>query len=235
MGKNHKLIFKSMKILIVEDEITIARFLKSGLESQAYIVDLAIDGQQGSFLARTNIYDLIILDYHLPKQNGLTVIEEIRQEKNTPILMLTVCGDPDRKIEAFKLGADDFLTKPFLLDELLWRVHALLRRPPTRQANILKIDDLYLDLNQHLAKRRGRPLNLTRKEYCILEYLMRHQNEISSREIIMENAWDMNMDPFSNTLDTHILNLRRKLKAAGGKNLIHTFPGRGYKLATKRL
>ncbi|BFD24918.1 MAG: response regulator transcription factor [Candidatus Parcubacteria bacterium] len=224
-----------MKILIIEDENAIGRFLKSGLESRAYTVDLALDGQQGSFLARTNSYDLLIVDYHLPKQNGLAVIEEVRREKNTPILMLTVCGDHDRKIEAFKLGADDFLTKPFLLDELLWRVHALLRRPPTWQAEVLKINDLSLDLVQHLAQRHGRTLNLTRKEYCILEYLMRHPNVINSREIIMENVWDMNMDPFSNTLDTHILNLRRKLKNAGGKDLIHTFPGRGYKLASKKL
>lgn len=223
-----------MKILIIEDEAAIARFLKASLESQSYIVDVASDGEQGSFLARTNAYDLIIIDYHLPKQDGLKTIQEIRQEKVTPILMLTVCGDPDCKAQAFRHGADDFLTKPFLLDELTWRMQALLRRPPTWQTDYLKIDDLVLDLSRQIVKRQDQELNLTRKEYCILEYLMRHQGEIRSRELIMENAWDMNADPFSNTLDTHLLNLRRKLKQHGGKELIFTFPGRGYKIDVKK-
>ncbi len=224
-----------MKILIIEDEAAIARFIKSSLESQSYIVDLASDGEQGSFLARTNQYDLMIIDYHLPKQDGLKVVQEIRQEKVTPILMLTVCGEPSCKAQAFKLGVDDFLTKPFLLDELSWRIQALLRRPPTWQTDVLKIDDLVLDLSRQTVKRRGRHLHLTRKEYCILEYLMRHQGEVRSRELIMENAWDMNADPFSNTLDTHLLNLRRKLKTHGGKELIFTFPGRGYKIDVKKV
>lgn len=223
-----------MKILIIEDESSIANFMKASLESQLYIVDIACDGDTGALLARTGKYDLIILDYMLPGKNGLEVIKEIRRDKKIPIIMLTVYGEFECKEQAFNLGVDDFLTKPFLLEELFLRLKAILRRSPDIKPKILRVDNLVIDLDRQLVRRQGKNINLTRKEYCVLEYLMRHRGEIKSRETIMEGVWDINSDPFSNTLDTHILNLRQKLKIAGGKELIHTFTGRGYKLDSKK-
>jgi two-component system, OmpR family, copper resistance phosphate regulon response regulator CusR len=223
-----------MKILIIEDESSIANFIKASLESQLYIVDIACDGDTGALLARTGKYDLIILDYMLPGKNGLEIIKEIRRDKKIPIIMLTIYGEFDCKEQAFNLGVDDFLTKPFLLEELFLRLKALLRRSPNIKPNVLRVDNLVMDMSRQLVKRRGKNINLTRKEYCILEYLMCHRGEIKSRESIMEGVWDINSDPFSNTLDTHILNLRQKLKNNDSKELIHTFPGRGYKLDSKK-
>jgi DNA-binding response OmpR family regulator len=223
-----------MKILIIEDELAIADFLKSSLERQLYIVDVASDGQRGAFLGRTNQYDLIILDYLLPKQNGLEVVKEIRLEKKTPIIMLTVKSELDIKKQAYDLEIDDFLTKPFLLDELFLRIRALLRRPRQIISTLMKMDNLSLDLKKQTVRRGGKMINLTKKEYIILEYLFRNRCEIKSREQIIENVWDMNADPFSNSLDTHIVNLRRKLNKLGEHELIHTFPGRGYKLDLKK-
>ncbi len=223
-----------MKILIIEDEASIANFIKSSLESQLYIVDVASDGERGALLGRTGNYDLIILDYLLPQRNGLEVIQEIRRYKKTPIIMLTVYGDFDCKEKAFNFGVDDFLTKPFLLEELFLRLKALLRRPPEMTPDILRVGNLTVDLNKQIVKRQGKVISLTRKEYGVLEYLMRHRGQIKSREMIMEGVWDINCDPFSNTLDTHILNLRQKLKVTGSDDLIHTFPGRGYKIDSKK-
>jgi DNA-binding response OmpR family regulator len=223
-----------MKILIIEDEISIANFIKASLESQFYIVDVAYAGDQGGLIGRTGKYDLIICDYLLPKKNGLEVIKEIRRDKTVPILMLTVCGEFDCKEKAFNLGVDDFLTKPFLLEELFLRIKALLRRPTGIAQATLRVDTLVVDLNKQSVRRSGKIINLTRKEYNILEYLIRHRGEIKSRETIMEGVWDINSDPFSNTLDTHIVNLRHKLKNGGESELIHTFPGRGYKLDSKK-
>ena len=223
-----------MKILIIEDEIAIANFIKSSLESQLYIVDLAIDGERGAFLGRTGSYDVIILDYYLPKINGLDVAKEIRRDKATPIIMLTACGEFACKERAFNIGVDDFLTKPFLLEELFLRLRALMRRPPQTTSELLRVEALSVDLNKQLVRRQGRIINLTKKEYAILEYLMRHRGEIKSRETIIEGVWDINSDPFSNTLDTHITNLRRKIKCNDECELIHTFAGRGYKLDLRK-
>lgn len=223
-----------MKILIIEDELAIADFLKSSLERQLYIVDVASDGQRGAFLGRTNQYDLIILDYLLPKQNGLEVVKEIRMEKKTPIIMLTVKSELDIKKQAYDLEIDDFLTKPFLLDELFLRIRALLRRPKQIVSALMKMGSLSIDLNKQIVRRSGKMINLTKKEYIILEYLIRNRGDIKSREQIIENVWDINADPFSNSLDTHIVNLRRKINQSDEQELIHTFPGRGYKLDLKK-
>jgi len=219
-----------MKILIVEDEQSIAKFIKASLESKFYMVDVAPDGERGAFLGRVNYYDAIVLDYILPKKNGLEVAREIRRERSTPIIMLTVCGEFSCKEQAYDAGVDDFLTKPFLLEELFLRLRALIRRPPEICSDYLRVENLSLDINRQVVRRQGRVINLTRKEYLLLEYLMRHRGDVKSRETIMEGVWDINTDPFSNTLDTHILNLRRKIKIPGERELIHTFAGRGYKL-----
>lgn len=224
-----------MKILIIEDEESIAKFIKSSLESQLYIVDLASDGEQGALMARTNKYDLIILDNLMPKKSGLDVVKEIRLEKETPIIMLTVYGNFECKSQAFKLGVDDFLTKPFLLEELFLRIKALLKRPLLTTPTVIRIGNLKVNLDKRIVKRKNRVVNLTRKEYLILEFLIRHRGEIKSREEIIEGAWDINADPFSNSLDTHIVNLRKKISLVEEEQLIHTFPGRGYKIDNKKL
>lgn len=220
-----------MRILIVEDEKKIANILKKGLESECFIVDTAEDGEKGSFFARTNDYDLIILDNILPKKEGREVCQEIREAgKTTPIIMLSVKSETLTKVDLLNAGADDYLTKPFSLEELLARIRALLRRPKAIEDEVLQIDDLTLDTKRHLVKRGKKETYLTRKEFILLEYLMKNQGIVLSRGMIMEHVWDMNADPFSNTIESHILSLRRKVDFKGKKKLIQTVPSRGYKI-----
>ncbi|MFA5155551.1 MAG: response regulator transcription factor [Patescibacteria group bacterium] len=225
-----------MKILIIDDEAAIVQFLKDGLEAKMYVVEIAADGERGAFLARTGHYDLIILDYNLPKANGAQVLSEIRQDKvETPVLMLTVRTELKDKEEAFALGADDYLTKPFLFAELLLRVKALLKRPIKTAGEFYKIDNLTLNASSQIVRRGGREIYLTRREFALLEYLLRRRDQIVSRNQILENVWDYNADPFSNSVETHLASLRRKLNVNRNRNLIHTFTGRGYKLALQKL
>jgi len=224
-----------MRILLIEDEKDIAEFIKINLETEFYTVDIAYDGERGSFLARTNDYDLIICDYILPKQNGPEVVKEIRQEnKNVPILILSVKSEIDSKMDLFNLGVDDYLTKPFLFEELLAHIKAILRRPLKRENQILKIDDLVVDTDKHLVKRGRQTITLTRKELSLLEYLLKNRGRVISRVVIMEHVWDANADPFSNTIESHITNLRRKINLTGKKELIHTVSGRGYKIDLRK-
>lgn len=220
-----------MRILVIEDEKEISDFLKANLESDCFAVDVASDGEKGSFLARTNPYDLIILDYMLPKKNGNEVCKEIREQKNkTPILMLSVKTEVEDKVSLLNGGADDYLAKPFAYSELLARVRALLRRPNTLHDDTLSFDDLELDIPRQSVRRGGHEIYLTRKEFMLLEYLMRNQGIVLSRAMIMEHVWDMNADPFSNTIETHILSLRKKLHTPKRHKIIRTLPGRGYKI-----
>jgi DNA-binding response OmpR family regulator len=225
-----------MKILIIDDEATIVQFIKDGLEAQLYHVETAADGERGAFLARTGHYDLVILDYMLPKLSGLEVLEIIRQSnRQMPVLILTVRTEIADKQNLFDHGADDYLTKPFLFEELLMRVRALLKRPPLVTEERLKIDNLVLDNRTKIVRRGGQELYLTRREFSLLEYLMTNRGQIVSRSNILEHVWDYNADPFSNTVETHMACLRRKLNSRGNRNLIHTFTGRGYKLAKDKL
>ena len=225
-----------MKILIIDDEPAIVQFLKDGLEANMYIVETASDGERGAFLGRTGNYDLIILDYNLPKLDGAAVLQEIRREKrHIPVLMVTIRSEITAKQEAFTGGADDYLTKPFLFDELLMRVRALLKRPAKVENNLYKLDNLTLNSQSHIIRRGGREIYLTRREFALLEYLIVNRGQIVSRNQILEHVWDYNADPFSNSVETHIASLRRKLNARKNKNLIHTFTGRGYKLALNKL
>lgn len=220
-----------MRILIIEDDKEIIKFLKPSLEGENFIVDVAEDGEKGSFLARTNDYDLIILDKNLPKKDGNCVCKDIRKKgKNTPILILSVEVGIDTKVKFLNDGADDYLTKPFSFEELLARIKALLRRPEKIEKDILEIDDLILDKNRKVVSRNDQEIYLTRKEFALLEYLMKNQGMALSRGMIMEHVWDMNVDPFSNTIETHILNLRRKIEHKNTKQLIQTLPGRGYRI-----
>ncbi len=225
-----------MKILIIEDNKGIAEFVKRSLERESAIAEVAYDGERGAFMARTSAYDLIILDNSLPKLSGIEVLKEIRKEKNhIPVIMLTVKSEIENKTEAFNLGADDYITKPFLLAELLLRIQAVLKRPPNIKEETLKLEDLTLSPQNGCCKRGRTEIYLTKKEYCLLEYLLRRKNVIVSKSEILENVWDYNADPFSNSIETHITSLRKKLNIEKKINLIHTFSGRGYKLAPKKL
>lgn len=223
-----------MRILIVEDEREILDFLKKGFKNECYAVDTASDGEQGSYLARTNDYDLIILDNVMPKKTGLEVCRDIRKDNNpVPILVLSVKSETTTKVDLLNAGADDYLTKPFSIDELFARVKALLRRPKEMEDEKLKIDDLFLDINKHIVKRGDTDIYLTRKEFTLLKYLMKNRGTVLSRSMIMEHVWDMSVDPFSNTIESHIVSLRKKVDLPGCKKLIHTVSGRGYKIDDK--
>jgi len=224
-----------MKILIIDDEKDIVAFLSRGLKGKAYVVDAAYDGERGSFLARSGHYDLIVLDNNLPGLNGLSVLKEIRNEGiKTPVLVLTVEAELGKKGEMFKQGADDYLTKPFLFEEFLWRAEALLRRPPLVPEKSWRLGNLQLDPKSQLALRSGRRIYLTGKEYALLELFFRRSDEVLSRSQIMDNVWENNADPFSNTIEAHIMSLRKKLNRSGEADYIHTFPGRGYKFGLHR-
>ncbi len=225
-----------MKILIIEDEKPIIELLRQGLEAEMFSVESASDGERGSFLARTGSYDLIILDYCLPKLSGPEVLKEIRQEKNhVPIIMLTVKSELESKKEVFSLGVDDYLTKPFLFAELLMRIKAILKRPNKIEEDIYQIDNLIFDAKTKTVKRGEKEIYFTRREFSLLEYLLRHKDMVVSRQQILENVWDYNADPFSNSIESHIASLRRKLNKNKNRNLIHTFSGRGYKLSITKL
>lgn len=218
-----------MRILLVEDDAQVRTFLEGSLMSEHFSVDATGDGEKGSYLARTNQYDLIVLDNILPSKSGAMICRELRGlGSTTPILMLTVQGDVSRKVELFNLGADDYMTKPFILDEFMARVRALLRRPKPTLDEVVIVADLRLNSQTYQVYRGSKTVYLTRKEFELLEYMMRNKNKVLSRGMIMEHVWDIHADPFSNTIETHILNVRKKIEMKGKKKLIHTFPGRGY-------
>jgi DNA-binding response OmpR family regulator len=224
----------SMKILIIEDDISIRNVLRLSLENKGFSVDEAENGDIGSYLARTNHYDVILLDNVLPKKMGGHVCKEIRDaNKNTPILILSGIQEVLTKIQLLNTGADDYVTKPFSFAELLARIYALTRRPEQILDHIIKIKDMEIHFNSQLIKRNGKEIYLTRKEFSLLEFLVRNRGNVVSRGQILEHVWEMSIDPFSNTIETHIRNLRLKLKDAK-KNIILSVPGRGYKLNFKQ-
>ena len=222
-----------MKILVVEDSADIAENLRNDLTSNDHTVEIATDGADGSFLARSYDFDMIILDYSLPKKNGLQVCGEIRAAgKTTPILFLSVNDDTDVKIAALEAGADDYLTKPFSLKELNARIKAIRRRPTIMKQTLLTIDDLTLDPDRHLVTRGNKNVHLTRKEFNLLEYFLRNPGILLSRAMIMEHVWTADKDPFSNTVEAHLRNLRMKINIARSPELIANIPGRGYVIDT---
>ncbi len=220
-----------MRILVVEDDPKINNLLKVSIESEYFVVDTASDGDRGLYLAETNQYDVIILDSMLPHKNGLDICRELRDQGNaTPIIGLSVRSETSSKVNFLNAGADDYLTKPFSFEELMARVRALLRRPHNVQADVIEIGTIELDVKKHTVKKDGAEVYLTRKEFLLLEYLMRNQGTVLSRGMILEHVWDMNADPFSNTIETHIMTLRRKIDCESQVRLIHTVPGIGYKI-----
>lgn len=221
-----------MKILLIEDDKSIADSLKSFLQSEYFVVDVSEDGEKGLFCALTNEYSLVILDKMLPKKDGLEVCQEIRRNNKTmPILVLSVKSEVPAKIDLLNAGADDYVTKPFSFEELLARVRAILRRPANIQGEVFKVGDLTLDAQKCEVFKGGRRIRLTRKEFSLLAYLMKNQGNVVSKGKILDNVWDMNVDSFSNTVEMHILNIRRKIESSKRDKIIHTVSGVGYKLA----
>jgi DNA-binding response OmpR family regulator len=222
-----------MRILLIEDEKDLAAFIASFLKKAGMAVDIAYDGEQGIFLARTNNYDLIITDYILPKLDGRSLIQEIRQEgKQMPILMLSARQGIIDKISVLDAGADDYLAKPFSSEELLARIRALSRRPHNIQSQVLTFKNLKLDPGSFKLSKGSKNIKLTNKEFSLLQYLMLNKGQIVSRETLLDHVWDDGLDSFSNTVETHILRLRRKIESKEEK-IIHTIVGRGYCLDTR--
>jgi len=218
-----------MKLLIIEDEKQVADNLKEGLEQHNYIVDIAYNGKEGQQLAREYDYDIIILDLMLPDIDGEDLCRKLRDEGNKSfIIMLTAKKQLDNIITGLDCGADDFLTKPFEFSELLARMRALLRRSSEHKTNILSVIDITLSTEKEEVKVGGSEVRLTRKEYMILEYLLRNKGQLISRNQLLEHAWDRNVDIFTNVVDSHIKNLRKKLGKSG--KIIKTIYGSGYRI-----
>lgn len=218
-----------MRILIIEDEGKIAAFLKRGLKEEGYAVDVAADGEQGYFLASTQDCDLIILDLMLPGLDGLDLCRKLRAEGNEArILVLTARDKVRDKVQGLNAGADDYLTKPFAFEELLARVRALLRKREAGSPTKLQVADLTMDLLTHKVLRAGREIELTSREFALLEYLIRNVETVVTRTMIAEHVWDVNFDTFTNVIDVYMSYLRDKIDRAFPDKLIRTVRGRGY-------
>ena len=220
-----------MRILFVEDEPSAASMLAKGLREQTYAVDVAPDGETALEQAYINEYDLIILDVMLPRKNGFEVCRQLRSYGSAiPILMLTARDEVEKRIEGLDAGADDYLVKPFHFHELLARVRALLRRSPSLRPDLINVADLIVDTRAQQVRRAGVSIELTAKEYALLEYLARHAGEVVTRSDIAEHVWDENFDPFSNLIEVYIQRLRRKIDEGHNIKLIRTRRGAGYLL-----
>ena len=220
-----------MHILVIEDEKKVARLIQKGLEEEAYAVDVAHDGERGLSMSETHQYDLLIVDVMLPKMNGMELVQVIRSRKGkTPIIMLTAKATIEDKVAGLDSGADDYLTKPFAFEELLARVRSLLRRGAQQKSTILAIADLELDTVTHKAKRGGRTIELTAKEYALLDYFLQNKDRVLTRSAISEHIWDYNFDTGTNIIDVYINHLRNKVDNNFDKKLIHTVRGVGYVL-----
>ena len=220
-----------MRLLVVEDEKKVARFVKKGLEEEGYAVDVAPDGEEGLGMALDGVHDLIILDIHLPRMDGLGVLQELRKKKvATPVLLLTVRATIEDKVLGLDAGADDYLTKPFAFQELLARVRALLRRRADAEAPVLQVGDLTLDPARRLASRGGEKIDLTPKEFALLAYFMRNPGRVLTRTMISEHVWDYDFDTMTNVIDVYVNYLRKKIDAGREPKLIHTMRGAGYVL-----
>jgi two-component system, OmpR family, copper resistance phosphate regulon response regulator CusR len=223
-----------MRILVIEDNAKMAGFIAQGLSEQGYAVDVAHTGEEGERLAAAAPYDGIILDLMLPDHDGVEICRNLRRAgMKTPILILTALSTTADKVTGLDAGADDYLTKPFEFDELIARVRALLRRGQAREASALQFEDLEMDLVGRRVARRGQRLNLTAKEFALLEYFMRNPNRVLTRTAIGEHVWDMNFETESNVIDVYISMLRRKIDRGFDRRLIHTVIGAGYMLSAE--
>lgn len=218
-----------MRLLVVEDEPTIANFIRQGLTESGYAVDVAQDGKEGLDYALAADYDVLILDIMLPKLDGIQLLRHLRSNGyKTPAIMLTARDTVDNRVEGLDAGADDYLVKPFAFPELLARVRALLRRPPLQVGTVLQMADLHMDTARHIVERNGRLIELSPREFAVLEYLLRHPNQVLSRTQIGEHVWNFDFYNESNVVDVYIGYLRRKIDQDGTPSLIHTVRGVGY-------
>ena len=223
-----------MKVLVVEDDRNTAQIVKDSLTAYFHTVEVSHDGADGSFLARSYQYDAIVLDYALPKKDGLTVCREIRaMGKTTPIIFISITDELEVKLTALNEGADDYMTKPVSLEELRTRLNVLTRRYSDIRKPVLQIGKLTLDSNKHTVSHADEPIALTRKEFSLLEHFMTHIDTITSRAELMEHIWTADGNPFSNTVEAHIRNLRKKLSDKGLPGLIVNIPGRGYLIRSR--
>ncbi len=220
-----------MRILVVEDEKKVAGFIKKGLEEEGYAVDVAHDGEEGLYMALDQVHDLIILDIQLPKMDGVQVLSTFRKKKGTtPVLLLTVRANIEDKVLGLDSGADDYLTKPFAFQELVARIRALLRRRSESGPAVLKVSDLTLDPARRQVMRGGQRIELSPKEFALLDYFMRNPGRVLTRTMITEHVWDYDFDTDTNVIDVYVNYLRKKIDSAGDPKLIHTVRGVGYVL-----
>jgi DNA-binding response OmpR family regulator len=226
--------WRKVRILLVEDEVRVAGFIAKGLREQSYAVDIAPDGGQALYQSAINHYDLVILDVMLPVQNGYSVCRELRSNGfHEPILMLTARDSVDDRVAGLDCGADDYLIKPFDFKELLARLRALARRTGAPQPQFLTVADVVINTASHAVTRAGQPVNLTAKEYALLEFLVLHRDRVVGRDAIAQHVWDESFDPLTNIIDVYVKRLRAKLESAG-RRLIHTRRGEGYILSAER-
>ncbi len=220
-----------MRILVVEDEKKLVEIIKKGLVEEGYSVDIALDGEEGQYMAENTPYDLVILDIMLPKKDGIAVCQELRlKEINTPILMLTAKDSVEDRVKGLDSGADDYLVKPFAFSELVARLRALLRREALSKSPRLQVGDLVMDTLTREVWHGEKKIELTTKEYALLEYFMRHPNVVVTRTMLMEKVWDYDFEGMSNIIDVYIRRLRFKLGEEGAKSIIETVRGAGYRL-----
>jgi heavy metal response regulator len=218
-----------MKILVIEDEKKVASFIKQALSEELYTVDVANDGEKGLNMALSGEHDLVVLDLMLPKIDGYEIIKQLRSSNlMTPILILTAKDAVSDKVKGLDIGADDYLCKPFVLEELFARIRSLLRRQGMEKTNLLKLDDLELDTIAHIAVRNGKKIDFTAREYELLEFLLRNKNRVMTRSIIAQHVWEYNFDIESNIVDVYINRLRNKIDDNYDRKLIHSIKGVGY-------
>jgi len=218
-----------MRILVVEDDKKVTSFLEKGLREEGYAVDVAYDGVDGGMKARVYDYDMLLVDVMLPGKTGFELVRELRQAgSSVPVLMLTAMDSERDVVMGLDAGADDYLTKPFGFDELLARVRALLRRGGSARGEVLIYRDVEVDRIKHVARRQGKRLTLTPKEFQLLEFFILRPEQVVRRTELLEKVWDLHFDPMSNVVDVHVGNLRRKLGEAGEGDLLHTVRGVGY-------
>ncbi len=225
-----------MKILLVEDDKKVADFISRGLTSEGYLVETAINGQDGYEQALDEFYDVILLDWMIPGMSGIELLKKIReQNKQIPILILTAKDSIEDRVRGLDEGADDYLTKPFAFAELVARIRALVRREQTvqQQKEILEIADLQMNLKNHVVTRSGKGIDLTAKEFLLLEYFLRHREKVVTRSMIADHVWGQDFDGFTNVIDVYVRYLRKKIDEGFSESLIHTIRGVGYKLSAE--
>lgn len=220
-----------MRVLVVEDQERIATFIEKGLKEQGFVVDMTRDGDDGYALATTEPYDAIVLDIMLPGRDGLSILRNLRKKgNNVPVLLLTARSELDERLEGLNLGADDYMTKPFYIEELIARLHTIVRRAAGEATHLLKVEDLFMDLVNRLVKRGDEEIHLSMREFSLLEYLMKSPGRVVSRMQICEHVWNYSFDPDTNLVDVYIQRLRKKVDKEFPTKLIETVRGVGYRI-----